>query len=120
MAGSISIFVLNYFLTAVSAVSGAAVPVIQVKRVATGTFGDHKVLDDINLSIGTGKTRVILGGSGSGKTVLMKHMIGLLKPDSGQVLVDGEDIVPLTGDSLVSKYAANSAWSSNKPRSSIR
>ncbi len=43
---------------------------------------------------------VILGGSGSGKTVLMKHMIGLLKPDSGQVIVDGEDIVPLGADGL--------------------
>ena len=41
-----------------------------------------------------GSTLVILGGSGSGKTVLMKHMIGLLKPDQGQVIVDGEDIVP--------------------------
>lgn len=76
------------------------VPVIQVKGLHK-TFGDHKVLDDVNLSIGTGKTRVILGGSGSGKTVLMKHMIGLLKPDSGQVLVDGDDIVPLTGEPLV-------------------
>jgi len=58
-------------------------------------FGDHKVLTGINLTIPEGKTCVILGGSGSGKTVLMKHMIGLLKPDEGQVIVDGEDIVPL-------------------------
>jgi phospholipid/cholesterol/gamma-HCH transport system ATP-binding protein len=59
------------------------------------TFGEHKVLTGINLSIPEGSTCVILGGSGSGKTVLMKHMIGLLKPDQGQVFVDGEDIVPL-------------------------
>jgi len=78
----------------------SSVPVIEVKGLHK-SFGEHKVLDDINLKIGTGKTRVILGGSGSGKTVLMKHMIGLLKPDSGQVLVDGEDIVPLTGEPLV-------------------
>ncbi|WP_224248309.1 ABC transporter ATP-binding protein [Hyalangium gracile] len=59
------------------------------------TFGEHKVLTGINLTIPEGSTCVILGGSGSGKTVLMKHMIGLLKPDQGQVLIDGEDIVPL-------------------------
>jgi len=58
-------------------------------------FGANKVLTGINVTIPEGKTCVILGGSGSGKTVLMKHMIGLLKPDEGKVLVDGEDIVPL-------------------------
>jgi phospholipid/cholesterol/gamma-HCH transport system ATP-binding protein len=52
------------------------------------------VLRDINLTVPEGTTLVILGGSGSGKTVMMKHMIGLLKPDSGRVVVDGEDIVP--------------------------
>jgi phospholipid/cholesterol/gamma-HCH transport system ATP-binding protein len=59
------------------------------------TFGDNKVLTGIDLKVPAGSTCVILGGSGSGKTVLMKHMIGLLKPDSGQVIIDGEDIVPL-------------------------
>jgi phospholipid/cholesterol/gamma-HCH transport system ATP-binding protein len=58
-------------------------------------FGDHEVLQGIDLTVEEGSTVVILGGSGSGKTVLMKHMIGLLKPDTGQVLVEGEDIVPL-------------------------
>ena len=58
-------------------------------------FGDNAVLTGINLAIPEGSTCVILGGSGSGKTVLMKHMIGLLKPDGGQVVVDGEDVVPL-------------------------
>ena len=58
-------------------------------------FGDHEVLRGVDLAVEEGSTVVILGGSGSGKTVLMKHMIGLLKPDRGQVLVEGEDIVPL-------------------------
>ena len=57
-------------------------------------FGDHEVLRGVDLAVEEGSTVVILGGSGSGKTVLMKHMIGLLKPDSGKVVVDGEDIVP--------------------------
>jgi phospholipid/cholesterol/gamma-HCH transport system ATP-binding protein len=61
----------------------------------TKRFGDSEVLKGINLHVRRGKTRVILGVSGSGKTVLMKHMIGLLKPNAGEVLVDGEDIVKL-------------------------
>jgi len=59
------------------------------------SFGDNHVLTGINLDVEEGSTCVILGGSGSGKTVLMKHMIGLLKPDKGKVIVDGEDIVPM-------------------------
>ena len=64
------------------------------------SFGTHQVLAGIDLAVEEGSTCVILGGSGSGKTVLMKHMIGLLKPDRGQVLVDGEDIVPLGDEAL--------------------
>jgi phospholipid/cholesterol/gamma-HCH transport system ATP-binding protein len=60
------------------------------------TFGETKVLTGINLKVPAGSTCVILGGSGSGKTVLMKHMIGLLKPDSGKVIIDGQDIVPMS------------------------
>jgi phospholipid/cholesterol/gamma-HCH transport system ATP-binding protein len=69
-------------------------PMIEVRGLHK-SFGEHKVLTGIDLSVPEGSTLVILGGSGSGKTVLMKHMIGLLKPDAGQVFVDGEDIVPL-------------------------
>ncbi|MBI5547594.1 MAG: ATP-binding cassette domain-containing protein, partial [Deltaproteobacteria bacterium] len=47
-----------------------------------------------------GTTMVVLGGSGSGKTVLIKHMIGLLRPDRGRVIVDGEDLVPLDDRAL--------------------
>jgi phospholipid/cholesterol/gamma-HCH transport system ATP-binding protein len=58
------------------------------------SFGANAVLTGINVEVAPGNTLVILGGSGSGKTVLMKHMIGLLKPDRGEVFVDGDDIVP--------------------------
>ncbi|WNG22156.1 ABC transporter ATP-binding protein [Cystobacter fuscus] len=64
------------------------------------SFGPNKVLTGIELAVPSGSTCVILGGSGSGKTVLMKHMIGLLKPDAGEVLIDGEDIVPLGAEGL--------------------
>jgi len=74
-------------------------PIIEIKDLHK-SFGSHKVLTGITLSVPAGSTLVILGGSGSGKTVLMKHMIGLLKPDSGQVIVDGEDIVPMGAEQL--------------------
>lgn len=55
------------------------------------SFGGHKVLDNLNLNIRDGETTVIIGRSGCGKSVLLKHIIGLLKPDSGHVLIDGKD-----------------------------
>ncbi|MBN1962366.1 MAG: ABC transporter ATP-binding protein [Deltaproteobacteria bacterium] len=64
-------------------------------------FGDHAVLRGINLKVIKGTTRVIVGLSGSGKTVLMKHIIGLMRPDHGQVFVEGEDITKLGKSDLI-------------------
>lgn len=58
-------------------------------------FGDKVVLDRLDLEVTTGDTVVILGGSGTGKSVLLKHVIGLLRPDSGRVIVDGVDLATL-------------------------
>lgn len=58
-------------------------------------FGSNVVLDKVNLTIETGKITVIIGRSGEGKSVLLKHLIGLLRPDSGQVLMDGVDVFAL-------------------------
>ena len=64
------------------------------------SFGDHVVLDNLNLTINTGETTVVIGRSGCGKSVLLKHIIGILKPNSGQVFIDGKDITKLTGRAL--------------------
>lgn len=64
------------------------------------SFRDNHVLKGITLHIAKGETYVILGGSGSGKTVLMKHVIGLLKPDQGRVMVGGQEISALHGKEL--------------------
>lgn len=64
------------------------------------SFGDHKVLDGVDLDIERHKINIIIGGSGQGKSVLLKHLIGLLKPDRGEILVDGVDIVPLKDHEL--------------------
>ena len=56
------------------------------------SFGSQKILDGVDLRIETGESAVIIGRSGGGKSVLLKHLIGLLQPDGGEVLVDGENI----------------------------
>lgn len=63
-------------------------------------FGTKKVLQGINLDIRRGESMVIIGGSGIGKSVTIKHMIGLLQPDSGHVYVDGQDVTQLGEEEL--------------------
>ena len=72
------------------------IELIDVKK----SFNGLKVLDGVNLKIEAGEIIIIMGKSGGGKTVLIKHFIGLLKPDAGQVLIDGEDITLLKGKKL--------------------
>ncbi|BEQ14394.1 ABC transporter ATP-binding protein [Desulfoferula mesophila] len=64
------------------------------------SFGSQRVLKGLNLKIPKGLTTVIIGRSGGGKSVMLKHMIGLIKPDQGQVLVGGHDIVGLNDHQL--------------------
>jgi phospholipid/cholesterol/gamma-HCH transport system ATP-binding protein len=59
------------------------------------TFKGQKVLDSLDLNIPEGKTMVIIGPSGTGKSVLIKNILGLIKPDSGNILIDGKDITRL-------------------------
>jgi phospholipid/cholesterol/gamma-HCH transport system ATP-binding protein len=59
------------------------------------SLGSNRVLDGVSFRIEKGESVVIIGRSGSGKSVLLKHLIGLMKPESGQVLIEGEDIVPM-------------------------
>src|ERR1043166_2195930 len=56
-------------------------------------FGTQRVLDGVNLRIAEGESVVIIGRSGGGKSVLLKHLVGLIKPDAGDVIIDGENIV---------------------------
>lgn len=60
------------------------------------SFGGQPVLRGVSLEIAAGEAVAIIGGSGGGKSVLLKHLIGLLSPDSGQVLVNGQDLACLT------------------------
>lgn len=64
------------------------------------SFGQNKVLQGVDLTIERGETLVIIGQSGSGKSVLVKHLIGIIKPDRGKIFVDGVEIVNLKEDEL--------------------
>lgn len=65
------------------------------------SFGPNKVIDGLTLSIGSGESIAIIGQSGTGKSVLLKHLIRLLNPDQGRIFFDGKDIATLQGDDLV-------------------
>jgi phospholipid/cholesterol/gamma-HCH transport system ATP-binding protein len=69
-------------------------PMIEVRGLYK-SFGAHEVLRGVDLVVEEGTTCVLMGVSGSGKTVLMKHVVGLLQPDRGSVVVDGEDLSTL-------------------------
>lgn len=71
-----------------------AEPMIQMIDVYK-SFGDNHVLRGVNLTIEHGETMVIIGGSGTGKSVILKHIIGLMKPDRGKVIVVGQDLSTL-------------------------
>jgi phospholipid/cholesterol/gamma-HCH transport system ATP-binding protein len=64
-------------------------------------FGPQQILDGVSFRIETGESLVIIGRSGGGKSVLLKHIIGLLTPDSGQVLIDGEEITHLSEREMI-------------------
>jgi len=64
------------------------------------SFGNNRVLRGINLNIEKGKTTVIIGASGCGKSVLLKHIIGLLKPDEGEIFIDGDEITAMSDKAL--------------------
>lgn len=71
-----------------------AIPLLQIKNLCKN-FGNTVVLDHINLSVFRGESFVILGSSGTGKSVLIKCILGLIEPDKGEILIDGKDIMEM-------------------------
>jgi phospholipid/cholesterol/gamma-HCH transport system ATP-binding protein len=72
---------------------------IRVKKLSK-SFNSNKVLDELDIDIKKGETLGILGKSGIGKSVLLKHLIGLMKPDSGQIYIGAIDIAPLQEEDI--------------------
>lgn len=60
------------------------------------SFGSNHVLRGVSLTVNTGEVMFIVGASGAGKSVLVKHLVGLLRPDKGQILLDGQDVTALS------------------------
>ena len=70
-------------------------------------FGDKVVLDGLDLTLGRGESVVVIGGSGTGKSVMIKCVLGILKPDAGQIFVDGKEVTRLRGrarDEMLRKF----------------
>ncbi len=64
-------------------------------------FGDSVVLDRISFGVRQGESKIVMGGSGTGKSTLLRLVLGLLKPDSGQIFIDGEDITDHTEEEMM-------------------
>ena len=78
-----------------------AIPAIEFRNVMLA-FDDKVILDNLSFKVMKGETKIILGGSGGGKSTIIKLVLGLLKPDEGQVLVDGEDITNYSEERMMS------------------
>jgi phospholipid/cholesterol/gamma-HCH transport system ATP-binding protein len=77
----------------------AAAETLRVQNLVK-SFGGRRVLDDISFSVRRGEILVIMGGSGCGKSTLLRHLIGVLKPDSGEIWIEGEETTRMNNDSL--------------------
>lgn len=71
--------------------TATAAPAVELRHV-TKRFGSRAVLDDVSLVVPAGRAVCLLGRSGTGKSVTLKHIVGLMMPDEGEVLVEGEDV----------------------------
>src|SRR5215468_12449603 len=77
-----------------------AIPAIEFRNVMLA-FDDRVILNNLSFKVMKGETKIILGGSGGGKSTIIKLVLGLLKPDEGQVLVDGEDVTDYSEDQMM-------------------
>lgn len=73
------------------------IPEIEIKNVKK-SFGNKKVLAGVSLSIAKGESVVVIGGSGTGKSVLIKSILGIIKPDSGSIKINGQEVIGLRGN----------------------
>jgi phospholipid/cholesterol/gamma-HCH transport system ATP-binding protein len=69
-----------------------AIPAIEFRHVAFSYTDDRRILDDVSFQVMRGETLLVLSGSGGGKSTVLKLVMGLIKPDAGQILIEGEDV----------------------------
>ncbi|MGB1829720.1 MAG: ATP-binding cassette domain-containing protein, partial [Paracoccaceae bacterium] len=68
------------------------------------SFGSNHVLRGVDVSVNKGKSLVIIGGSGTGKSVTIKCILGLVKPDQGKIFVDGQDVNSAEQDAFLARF----------------
>ena len=73
-------------------------------------YGDKVVLDGIDLTVPAGTSMVVIGGSGSGKSVLLKCVLGLIEPDAGRIEIDGQDLLALPREERARARARIAFW----------
>lgn len=78
-------------------------PMIELRGVSKA-FGPKEVLRGVDLVIPKGESMVIIGGSGTGKSVMLKSVLGLISPDAGQILVDGKDVEKVERDAFLTRF----------------
>lgn len=66
----------------------------------TMAYGDRVILDDVSFSVNPGETKIVMGGSGTGKSTILKLALGLIKPQSGRILIEGDDVTQMTENEL--------------------
>jgi phospholipid/cholesterol/gamma-HCH transport system ATP-binding protein len=66
----------------------------------TMAYGDRVILDDVSFSVNPGETKIVMGGSGTGKSTILKLALGLIKPQSGEILIEGDDVTQMTESEL--------------------
>ena len=71
-------------------------------RNVTMAYEDRVILDDVTFSVNPGETKIVMGGSGTGKSTILKLVLGLIRPQTGQILIDGEDVTALTEAEMTS------------------
>ena len=83
-------------------------------------FDEKVILDDVSFTLKTGHTKIFLGASGAGKSTILRLILGLLKPDGGQIFVNGEQVDNMSEDDMMRGPRTTSGWCSRKARSSTR
>ena len=78
-------------------------PMIELRNIHK-SFGQNHVLRGVDLSVPKGESMVIIGGSGTGKSVALKSVLGLVKPDSGTILLEGQDVAKAERDSFLARF----------------
>jgi phospholipid/cholesterol/gamma-HCH transport system ATP-binding protein len=91
---------------------------IELKNIKKG-FGDKVVINDVSAIMETGKANLIIGSSGSGKTVLMKCLVGLFEPDHGEILYDGKNFTEMTDDERKMLRSKSACCSRDQPCSTV-